>query len=82
MASSRSFVEIDERILLGPDSTNPMPDHEPKSLEEAHAPELVRLLNYADATKAEVHDSEGDLASGFGWTSGHRESRCRELGHR
>ena len=40
-----------------------------------HAPELVRLWNYADATKAEVRDSEGNLGNGFGWTSGHTVSR-------
>ena len=39
------------------------------------APELVRLWKYADVTKAEVHDSEGNLGSGFGWTSGHAVSR-------
>jgi hypothetical protein len=40
-----------------------------------HAQELIRLWKYADATKAEVGDSEGNLGGGFGWTSGHTVSR-------
>jgi predicted ATPase len=39
------------------------------------ASDLVRLWKYADATKAEVHDSKGNLGGGFGWTSGHTVSR-------
>lgn len=40
-----------------------------------HSPDLIRLWEYAHATKAAVHDSKGNLGSGFGWTSGHTFNR-------
>ena len=46
-----------------------------KIILKEHAPELVGLWKYADATKAEVDDSKGNLGKGFGWTSGHTVSR-------
>src|ERR1700677_4637076 len=40
-----------------------------------HAPDLIRLWNYADATKAEIHDQKATLGQSFGWTSGHTVNR-------
>ena len=41
-----------------------------------HASHLIRLWQYADATKAEIHDSANvSLGRGFGWTSGHTVMR-------